>query len=97
VNHPNIKVLADFYHMGQKRKDLSTLVAAGTMLQHCHIAEKEKRTAPGIAGDDFTPYFKALRQINYAGGVSIEGGWGEGLEQNLARALATMKTQAIQQ
>jgi len=97
VNHPNIMVLADFYHMAQEKEGPEALVAAGAMLQHCHIAEKEKRTAPGIAGDDFTPYFKALRQINYSGGISIEGGWGEGLQQNLARALATMKTQAIQQ
>ncbi|MBN2513462.1 MAG: TIM barrel protein [Sedimentisphaerales bacterium] len=97
VNHPNIKVLADFYHMAQENEGPEAIAAAGAMLQHCHIAEKEKRTAPGIAGDDFTPYFKALRQINYAGGVSIEGGWGEGLQKNIARALATMKTQAIQQ
>jgi|GEM_PF-6114 len=97
VNHPNIKVLADFYHMAQENEGPEAIVAAGAMLQHCHIAEKEKRTAPGIAGDDFTPYFKALRQIHYAGGVSIEGGWGEGLQQNLAKALAIMKTQAIPQ
>lgn len=93
VNHPNIQVLADFYHMMRENESPQSIINAGKMLQHCHIAEKEKRTYPGAEGDDFTPYFKALLQINYAGGISIEGGWGDSLRDNLPAALQTMKTQ----
>lgn len=75
VNHPNLKLLADFYHMACEKEDPEAIVEAGKELYHCHIAEMEERTAPGIKGDDFTPYFKALKKINYKGYISLECRW----------------------
>lgn len=92
VNHPNLGVLADFYHMLCEQEDPEALVEAGTWLKHCHIAEKENRTAPGVAGDDFTPFFRALNQINYTGRLSIECRW-ERMEEQIGPAVAEIKRQ----
>ena len=35
----------------------------------------EVRSAPGVKGDDFTPYFKALKQIGYKGAIALECNW----------------------
>ncbi len=75
VNHPNIRVLADIYHMTQESEGPDSIIKAGEYLYHCHIAEKKKRTPPGVAGDDFKPYLKALKQIRYQGGISVECSW----------------------
>lgn len=73
IDSPRIQLLADLYHMSCENEKPDSLRRAGPRLRHCHIAERAKRTWPGIAGDDFTPYFDALRDIGYRGFVSIEG------------------------
>ncbi|MDR0844011.1 MAG: sugar phosphate isomerase/epimerase [Tannerella sp.] len=92
VNHPNLCVLADFYHMACVDEDAQALVEAGASLRHCHIAEKEKRTAPGVKGDDFTPYFKALKQIGYQGNLSLECQW-TNFDEEVIPAVAEVKRQ----
>jgi len=89
---PAIRVLADLYHMAQVDEGPDALIDSADMLVHCHIAEKESRTPPGVAGDDFTPYFAALRQIRYTGRISIECGWSDFATQ-LPEAVRTMKEQ----
>ncbi|MBO6160092.1 MAG: sugar phosphate isomerase/epimerase [Bacteroidales bacterium] len=89
---PNICVLADFFHMAREKEDPADLVAAADKLVHCHIAECARRTPPGVDGDDFTPYFKALRQIGYEGRISIECGWSDVAAQ-LPVAFHVMKEQ----
>ena len=92
VNHPNLRVLADFYHMMCEDEDAQAIVEAGDLLYHCHIAEKAERTAPGVKGDDFTPYFKALKEINYKGSISLECNW-KNFEEEVVQAIAEMKRQ----
>lgn len=95
VGSPRLRQLADIFHMEQGEEGPESIIKAGAMLLHCHIAEKGPRTAPGINGDgsEFVPYFDALRTIGYAGGVSCECGWGKKgeFEKNLELALATMR------
>jgi sugar phosphate isomerase/epimerase len=93
IAHPNIQLLADIYHMLREDEGPESILKAGARLRHCHIAEKESRTSPGTKGDDFRPYFKALKAIGYQGGVSVEGKWGKPVEDELPRALKTMKEQ----
>ncbi len=93
IAHPSIQLLADIYHMLRENEGPESILKAGARLRHCHIAEKESRTSPGTKGDDFRPYFKALKAIGYQGGVSVEGKWGKNLEEDLPRALKTMKDQ----
>lgn len=92
VNHPNIQLLCDLYHMMRENEPAEHIVTYGKYIRHCHIAEKEGRTAPGVDQDDFTPYFAALKKIDYKGGVSIECRW-KNLEEQAPSALAYMKQQ----
>lgn len=55
------------------------------------IAEAAGRTAPGVKGQDFSPYFDALRAGGYQGPIEIEGKWD--IEQ-VAPAIATIRQQA---
>jgi sugar phosphate isomerase/epimerase len=92
VRHPNLQVLADFYHMACVGEDAQALVEAGASLRHCHIAEQTGRAAPGVHGDDFTPYFRALKQIHYQGSLSIECNWTQ-MEEQAESAVAEVKRQ----
>ena len=100
VGSPRLCVLADIFHMMQGGESADSIVKAGPLLRHCHIAEKGPRTAPGISSDgqQFVPYFKALKQIGYTGGVSCECGWGKkgDLRKTLAKSLQVMRTLAGQ-
>jgi sugar phosphate isomerase/epimerase len=93
VNHPNFKMVCDIYHMLRENEPASEIVKYGAYIQHCHIAEKEERSAPGVKGDDFIPYFKALREIGYSGCVSVECKW-KNMQEELKPALAYLKQQA---
>lgn len=77
VDHPNIKLLADIYHMLREDEGPESIIAAGDLLMHIHIAENEGRRSPGTNNEDFTPYLAALKQIGYTGSISMEGRWGE--------------------
>jgi sugar phosphate isomerase/epimerase len=75
VNHKNFRLCADIYHMLRENEPASVLLQTKGYLVHCDVAEKENRTPPGTAGDDFTPYLKALKQIEYAGAIVLECRW----------------------
>ncbi len=75
VNHPNIRLLADIYHMLCNGESPDDIRKVGPLLHHTHIAEKEGRAAPGVHGDDFRPFFRALRDAGYAHRISVEGKW----------------------
>lgn len=92
VDHPNIQLLCDMYHMMRENEPAENIVKYGKYIRHCHIAEKEERTAPGVNQDDFTPYFAALKKIGYKGGLSVECRW-KNLEEQAPKALAYMKAQ----
>ena len=92
AQHPNIAVLADFYHMLRDDQMPDDICQHGALLRHVHVAEKEKRTAPGVAGDDFRPFLRALQQVNYRGAISIEANWGD-LPAEAGRAVAELRRQ----
>lgn len=75
INHPGVQAHADIYHMMREDEGPESILKAGAKVKHCHIAEKAKRTAPGVGDDDFRAYLKALKAIGYRGGLSIEGKW----------------------
>ncbi len=97
VNHPNIQLLADFYHMlkngepPQNIRDAAKILGTGKIL-HLHIAEEEGRTAPGTTDYDFLPFFQALKDIGYNGLISIEGNWeGKKKKKGKSKKMATLK------
>ncbi|MBN1147996.1 MAG: sugar phosphate isomerase/epimerase [Anaerolineales bacterium] len=72
VNHPRVKLLADFFHMNIEERDFSEpLRLAGDQLGMVHIADNN-RTQPGRGCMDYRPGFVALKQIGYVGYISIE-------------------------
>ncbi|BDS07264.1 hypothetical protein NT6N_23040 [Oceaniferula spumae] len=75
VGHPSLGMVCDFYHAACNGETPDEILKAGKHIRHCHIAEKEKRTAPGMKGDDFTPYLSALKKSGYRGTMSMECGW----------------------
>ncbi len=73
VDHPNFKLNADIFHMMREGEGPQSIVDAADILVYCEIAEKQKRSFPGVQGDDFKPYLRALRKANYKGHIFIEG------------------------
>ncbi len=73
VNHPNFKLNADIFHMMREGEGPQSIVDAADVLVYCEIAEKQKRSFPGVMGDDFKPYLRALRKANFKGYIFIEG------------------------
>lgn len=92
VDHPNLKLCADIYHMLRENESPGSIEAAGAYIAYSEVAEKENRTAPGVRGDDFTPYFTALRNIGYNGPFVIECRWSD-IETEAGPAYLTVKRQ----
>ncbi len=92
VNHPNLKMICDIYHALRENDPASELVRLNDRIVHCHIAEREDRTPPGVRGDDFTPYLRALKKINYKGRISLECRW-KNIEEELPLAVNVLKEQ----
>jgi sugar phosphate isomerase/epimerase len=92
VNHPNFKMVCDIYHALKEEEDPEEVVKFGKDIVHCHIAEKEKRTPPGVMGDDFTPWFRGLKRIRYGGGISLECNW-TNFADEIGPTVSTLKKQ----
>jgi sugar phosphate isomerase/epimerase len=90
--HPNIRLLADLYHMAKMGDTPDDLKAAMDVVVHIEIAEKENRTYPGVKGDDFRPYLRVLRDAGYKGAVSIEG---RGTDEQLKPAFEEIRKQSL--
>ncbi len=92
IQRPRIRLLADVYHMLKEGESPDSIRQAGARLLHCHIAELEGRMAPGTKGEDLSGFFKALKGIGYAGGVTCECGWPkEHVEAAWKKALLTLR------
>lgn len=74
VAHPNVKLLADFYHMRKENEDLSVIESVASQLVHLHIAKGSDRAFPKDLSEDlYEEFFNTLRQVGYDGRCSIEG------------------------
>lgn len=76
VNHPAIKMMGDFYHMGvEEACEYSAFLSAREYLHHVHLASRPRRKQPGYdENDDFRPGFRALKDIGYQDYCSYECG-----------------------
>ena len=74
VDHPNVRVLADMYHVCRENEDFAHVVQAGKDLRHVHIATPTVRTLPSFEDDfDYAAFAAALRQAGYNARMSLEG------------------------
>jgi len=90
ANQPAIRVLADIFHMMRMGDTPADLVRAMPWVSVVELAENANRTLPGVAGDDFRPYFAALAAGGYSGRVDLEG---NGTTEQLKAAFATIARQ----
>jgi sugar phosphate isomerase/epimerase len=74
VNHPQIRVLADFYHMDEEEEPLTEVVRHQAWLAHIHVADTERR-APGTGHYPYATFVEQLRQAGYQGRISVECRW----------------------
>jgi sugar phosphate isomerase/epimerase len=74
AGHPQIKVLSDLYHVAEERQSYEETRAAGDWLAHVHVAGAEGRRVPNAADIDYlAAYFRVLKEMGYAGRISVEG------------------------
>ncbi|MEJ1240772.1 sugar phosphate isomerase/epimerase [Chryseolinea sp. T2] len=75
VNHPNFRLCVDIYHMLMENEPPQVIESTRSYLVHCDIAERDGRTAPGVHGQDFVPYLKALNKVGYHKVIVLECRW----------------------
>lgn len=75
VQWENVRITADIFHMLRGGEGPESILGAKDLIHHVHVAEKANRTAPGVDGDDFRAYLRALKEIGYGGLVSMECRW----------------------
>ena len=66
MNRPEIRVLADFFHMDEENKPLETLREHCDWVVHIHLADTGRRN-PGTGSYPYDRFFGLLKEIGYAG------------------------------
>jgi D-psicose/D-tagatose/L-ribulose 3-epimerase len=73
VNDPNIQLVLDIYYLDQTHEDASAMVAAKDYIRHFHFSNPNGRVFPAQWDEyNYAPFFAALRQMNYQGGISVD-------------------------
>lgn len=73
LNLPQIKLLADSYHMSIENEPFEAITENLEILQHIHIAEPISRNHPGMDNDASLPALgKLLKEIGYTHRVTVE-------------------------
>ncbi len=91
VDRPEVRVLADAFHMAKDDEDLAILQTAGANLRHVHFARLEGRGFPTELESRFTEFFQQLAAAGYTGRVSVEG-FSQDFYRDAERALAVLKS-----
>ena len=75
VNHPNVKIIVDFYHLRQENEDPDIIRVAQKDIVHLHFANPTGRRWPHSATEDpqYQRFFSLVKATGYQGGLSIEG------------------------
>jgi D-psicose/D-tagatose/L-ribulose 3-epimerase len=75
VNHPNVKMIIDYYHMRIENEDPEIVRTAKDEIVHLHFANPAGRRWPHSADEDpvYAKFFEIVKAIKYQGGLSIEG------------------------
>ena len=77
VNHPNIGVLSDLYHVTQDGQSYDETRDAISWLRHVHVAGAGRRAPTAADYEYLREYFAVLKAAGYAGRISIEANWND--------------------
>lgn len=90
VNHPNVQLLYDIYHMSMMGEDvLAQLEKYRTHIGYIHVADMPGRHQPGTGTIDYAAVNALLRRIGYSGFVGMEfspAGLGHAANEAAAKA-----------
>lgn len=74
VNSPNVKIMADFFHMSIEERDIpKSIESAGEYIYHIHLADST-RLLPGYGHTDFKSAFAALKKVGFDKYMAMECG-----------------------
>lgn len=72
VNHPNVGILFDTFHSNIEEKNIADgYRRVAPWLKHVHTCENDRGT-PGSGHVEWDEVFRALREVNYDGWLTIE-------------------------
>jgi sugar phosphate isomerase/epimerase len=71
-NHPQVRALADFFHMDQESEALDVLSRDTDWLAHIHLADTGRQN-PGTGSYDYGSFFRNIKQGGFCGRLSVEG------------------------
>ena len=92
VGHPNVRLLADNFHMDVEGEPASEIERFADILEHVHVSEIKGRAIPGTTDYDLRPYLRALKNAGYNGNLAIEPEWKD-VTTDPAKALAALRAQ----
>jgi len=92
ADNPNVRMLADTYHMALEAETPDAISQAGELIVHAHCAQSVGRLPVGFGDEDHRPYFRALKAVGYDGRISIEANWTD-FTAELPRAIVTLREQ----
>lgn len=74
VNHPNVRIIVDFYHLAFENDDPDAILHAKDLIVHLQIADPSTRGFPMKEADEtrYRRFFDNLLKIGYEGRLSIE-------------------------
>ncbi len=75
VQHPNVRMIVDYYHMREENEDSRIVETAQREIVHLHFANPAGRVWPHDLNEDaqYESFFRYLKNIRYTGRISIEG------------------------
>jgi sugar phosphate isomerase/epimerase len=71
VDRPEVRVLADFYHMDEEHEPLAALKTHADWLGHIHLADTGRKN-PGTGIYDYAAFSGFLKDGGYRGMISVE-------------------------
>ena len=72
VNHPRVKLLADYYHVALENQPVSDIERVSG-IAHAHIATLAGRRVPVEPDAGYAEMFAAMKRTDYKGLISVEG------------------------
>ncbi|MEO7412215.1 MAG: sugar phosphate isomerase/epimerase family protein [Opitutaceae bacterium] len=90
--HPNVKLLADIFHLLRNGENPDEIVKFGSLVHHAHVAENKDHAPPGVNQEDLRPFLRALKKIGFDDRLTIEAVWAK-LEEQVAPAAAALRAQ----